>query len=64
MRAPALLLAADRDLSTPLEWAREQAARMPAAHLVVVPGAGHSTLSRDRSGRAGAALQRFLAGLR
>jgi pimeloyl-ACP methyl ester carboxylesterase len=43
---PVLLLSGDRDLSTPLEWARAEAARAPRGHLVVVPGAGHSTQSR------------------
>jgi pimeloyl-ACP methyl ester carboxylesterase len=56
--APALLLNGTRDLSTPLEWARAQARRMTAAKLVVLPGAGHSTLGRDE--RARAATRRFL----
>src|SRR3954447_24351 len=45
--APALLLAGDRDLSTPLEWARLQARAMADARLVVVPGAGHSIIGRE-----------------
>jgi pimeloyl-ACP methyl ester carboxylesterase len=61
---PALLLAGDRDLSTPLEWARAQAARMPRGELVVVPGAGHSILSRAVDPRGRTALRRFLRGLR
>jgi pimeloyl-ACP methyl ester carboxylesterase len=60
---PALLLAGDRDLSTPLEWARAQAARMPHARLVVVPGAGHSVLSREPRTAGRDALRRFLADL-
>jgi pimeloyl-ACP methyl ester carboxylesterase len=60
---PALLLNGDRDLSTPLEWARRQARRMPAARLVVVPGAGHSVLSRDRGTRGRAPLAAFLKAL-
>jgi pimeloyl-ACP methyl ester carboxylesterase len=59
--APALLLAGDHDLSTPLEWAREQAARMGHARLVVVRGAGHSVLSRAPGTAARDALRRFLA---
>jgi len=61
--APALLLAGDRDLSTPLEWAQAQAARMPHARLVVVPGAGHSVLSRAQDPRGRRAVATFLAGL-
>lgn len=41
-----LILAGDRDLSTPLIWARAAAAAMPGSRLVVVPGAGHSVQSR------------------
>ena len=59
--APALLLAGDRDLSTPLEWARGQAALMPHARLVAVAGAGHSVLSRERGRTGRDALRDFLA---
>jgi pimeloyl-ACP methyl ester carboxylesterase len=59
--APALLLAGDHDLSTPLEWARAQAARMAHPRLVVVRGAGHSVLSRAPGTTARDALRRFLA---
>jgi pimeloyl-ACP methyl ester carboxylesterase len=41
-----LILAGDRDLSTPLVWATAAAAAMPGSRLVVVPGAGHSVQSR------------------
>jgi pimeloyl-ACP methyl ester carboxylesterase len=44
IRAPTLLLVGDHDLSTPLEWARAQAHRVPGSRLVVVGGAGHSLL--------------------
>jgi pimeloyl-ACP methyl ester carboxylesterase len=40
--APVLLLAGEQDLSTPLEWARREAATAPRGRLMVVPGAGHS----------------------
>ncbi|MGW4779836.1 alpha/beta fold hydrolase [Streptomyces filamentosus] len=40
----------DRDLSTPLRWARDLAAATPRAELVVLPGAGHSTQSRSEGG--------------
>jgi pimeloyl-ACP methyl ester carboxylesterase len=44
--APTLLLAGDRDLSTPLEWAREEAAHAPRGRLIVVRGSGHSVQSQ------------------
>jgi pimeloyl-ACP methyl ester carboxylesterase len=43
---PVLLRAGDRALSTPLEWAREEAARAPRGRLIVVRGAGHSVQSQ------------------
>jgi len=64
IRAPALLLAGDHDLSTPLEWPRAQAARMANARLVIVPGAGHSVLLRARDPRGRSALRTFLRDLR
>ena len=63
IRSPALLLAGDRDLSTPLEWARAQARAMPGARLFVATGAGHSVLSRDPRNRGAAVLNNFLRGL-
>jgi pimeloyl-ACP methyl ester carboxylesterase len=59
---PTLLLAGDRDLSTPLPWAREQAAHTPNGKLVIVPGAGHSVQSRAPGGEGRRAVQRFLLG--
>jgi pimeloyl-ACP methyl ester carboxylesterase len=59
---PTLLLAGDRDLSTPLPWAREQAAHTPQGRLVIVPGAGHSVQSRAPGGAGRRAVQRFLLG--
>lgn len=59
---PTLLLAGDRDLSTPLPWAREQAAHTPNGRLVVVRGAGHSVQSRAPGGEGRRAVQRFLLG--
>ena len=38
---PALVLAGDRDMRTPLEGAAQVAARFPQGHLVVAPGVGH-----------------------
>jgi pimeloyl-ACP methyl ester carboxylesterase len=57
---PTLLLAGDRDLSTPLPWAREQAAHTPNGKLVVVRGSGHSVQSRAPRGEGRRAVQRFL----
>jgi pimeloyl-ACP methyl ester carboxylesterase len=59
---PTLLLAGDRDLSTPLPWAREQAAQTPNGKLVIVAGAGHSVQSRAPGGEGRRAVQRFLLG--
>ncbi|MFF7776121.1 alpha/beta hydrolase [Streptomyces tanashiensis] len=55
---PVLMLAGDRDLSTPVRWARELAAVTPRAELVVLPGVGHSTQSRSDEGAR--AAERFL----
>jgi pimeloyl-ACP methyl ester carboxylesterase len=57
---PTLLLAGDRDLSTPLPWAREQRAHTPNGRLVIVPGAGHSVQSRAPGGEGLRAVERFL----
>ena len=55
---PVLLLAGDRDLSTPLEWATAQAARTPRGQLVVINGMGHSIQGRNATGDA--AVRHFL----
>jgi pimeloyl-ACP methyl ester carboxylesterase len=55
---PVLLLAGNRDLSTPLAWAQEQAARTPRGRLVIVDGGGHSLQRRNDAGAAAAV--RFL----
>lgn len=57
---PVLLLAGDRDLSTPLAWAQEQARETPHGELVVVAGMGHSIQGRNADGDA--AVSRFLLG--
>ena len=57
---PTLLLAGDRDLSTPLEWAREEAAVAPDGRLVVVHGAGHSLQSRAGNNAGRRAVLDFL----
>jgi pimeloyl-ACP methyl ester carboxylesterase len=62
LRVPALLLAGDRDLSTPLEWAREEAAHASAGKLVIVHGAAHSIQSRERGDQGRDAVFDFLLG--
>jgi pimeloyl-ACP methyl ester carboxylesterase len=59
---PTLLLAGGRDLSTPLPWAREQAAHAPGGRLVVVADSGHGVQSRAPGGEGRRAVQRFLLG--
>jgi pimeloyl-ACP methyl ester carboxylesterase len=62
LRVPALLLAGDRDLSTPLEWAREEATHAPLGKLVIVHGASHSIQSRERGDQGRKAVFAFLLG--
>ena len=57
---PTLLVNGDHDLSTPLEWAREELALAPHGTLVVVHGAGHSVQSRAVSDVGRQAVARFL----
>jgi pimeloyl-ACP methyl ester carboxylesterase len=57
---PVLLLAGDRDLSTPAKWARELAASTPRSTLVVVAGMGHGL--QGRNAEADAAVRAFLLG--
>ena len=59
---PTLLLAGDRDLSTPLEWSRLEAEKAPGARLLVVKGAGHDVQLRARSNAGRDALAAFLTG--
>ena len=59
---PTLLLVGDHDLSTPLPWAREQAAHTPNGRLLVVKGSGHSVQSRGRPPEGRRAVRRFLLG--
>jgi pimeloyl-ACP methyl ester carboxylesterase len=57
---PALLLAGDRDLSTPMAWPRAQLARTPRGRLLVARDAGHGVQSRGRDPRVRRAVIRFL----
>ncbi|HET6686399.1 MAG TPA: alpha/beta hydrolase [Jiangellaceae bacterium] len=43
---PVLMVVGDRDLSTPVELARQEEARAPRVELVVIPDAGHSVQTR------------------
>jgi pimeloyl-ACP methyl ester carboxylesterase len=58
--APVLLFGGERDLSTPLAWARAEAAYAPHGRLVIVPGAGHSVQLRARDPNVRQILTRFL----
>ncbi len=57
---PTLLLGGDHDLSTPVEWLRQQASVTPDATVVVVPGAGHSVQGRAAEDQGRRAVARFL----
>jgi pimeloyl-ACP methyl ester carboxylesterase len=59
---PVLIFAGERDLSTPMAWAQQEAARAPDARVVAVPGAGHSVQLRARDPLVRRALAAFLAG--
>jgi pimeloyl-ACP methyl ester carboxylesterase len=59
---PVLLLSGERDLSTPLPWARAEAALAPRGQLLEVPGAGHSLQLRARDPNVRRTVARFLAG--
>jgi pimeloyl-ACP methyl ester carboxylesterase len=62
LQVPALLLAGDRDLSTPLEWARQEAAHAPQGKLVIVHGAAHSIQNREPGDQGRKAVFAFLLG--
>ncbi len=57
---PVLLLSGERDLSTPLAWAREEAAMAPDGQLLEVPAAGHSVQLRARDPDVLRTVERFL----
>ena len=57
-RVPALLLAGEADVRTPVEDARNVAARLGAT-AIIVPHTGHSVLGSDFSGCARAAVAAF-----
>jgi pimeloyl-ACP methyl ester carboxylesterase len=57
--APALVLAGDRDLSTPLPWPHAEMKLLTHGKLVMIHGWGHST---QRNPQAEAAVRAFLLG--
>ncbi len=59
---PTLILSGADDLRTPTANAREVAAELPGAHLLVVPDVGHSVLGDDLSGCSTDALEALFAG--
>jgi pimeloyl-ACP methyl ester carboxylesterase len=61
-RVPVLLLNGDHDLSTPMEWAYEEARHAPDAHVVIVKGASHSIQNRERGHAGRDAVAAFLGG--
>jgi len=56
---PTLILSGEQDLRTPTANAREVAARIPHAQLLLVPYTGHSVLGSDFSGCAESAVETF-----
>lgn len=62
LSVPVLLVNGDRDLSTPLEWAREELRYAPHGTLVVVKGASHSIQNRERGTQGREAVYRILNG--
>lgn len=58
---PTLLLGGDRDLSTPYEWLYMEAKNVPHPQIVIVPGAGHSVLSRASNQAGRNAIYQFLS---
>ena len=58
--APTLVMHGDADLLIPPENARQLAARIPGAELILVPGAGHM-LQADAGDVVRAAVLDFLA---
>jgi pimeloyl-ACP methyl ester carboxylesterase len=59
---PTLLLAGDRDLSTPMAWARQEARLAPRGRLVIVRGSGHGAQLRAQTDAGRAAVASFLHG--
>jgi pimeloyl-ACP methyl ester carboxylesterase len=60
LRCPTLVLCGEADQLTPPDCAREIAALVPGAHLVMVEGAGHM-LTLEQPGRVGCELVQWLS---
>jgi pimeloyl-ACP methyl ester carboxylesterase len=60
---PTLILSGAQDIRTPTSFARQLAARIPGAQLLVVPHTGHSVLGTDFSGCAQEAVRAFFSGV-
>jgi hypothetical protein len=58
---PTLILSGADDLRTPTANAREVAAQIPGAKLLIVPNTGHSVLDSDPTGCSSKALQDLFA---
>ena len=63
IKLPALLICGSEDRLTPLKYSEFMAARLPAAALEVVPGAGHMVML-EQPAVVAAALAAFLAQLK
>ncbi|MEV5570163.1 alpha/beta fold hydrolase [Spirillospora sp. NPDC052269] len=59
---PILIVNGDHDLSTPMEWAKEELANAPQGKLVIVKGASHSIQNRERGTQGRDAVYSFLNG--
>jgi pimeloyl-ACP methyl ester carboxylesterase len=59
---PVLLVNGDHDLSTPMEWAQEEARHAPNGRLVIVKGASHSIQNRELGHAGRDAVTAFLNG--
>jgi pimeloyl-ACP methyl ester carboxylesterase len=57
---PVLLINGDRDLSTPMEWAYQEAAYVPRHRIVIVKGADHSIQMYESEGEGRRAVTDFL----
>ncbi|SDX33417.1 alpha/beta hydrolase fold [Amycolatopsis xylanica] len=58
---PTLLLNGDHDLSTPMEWAFEEAKVAPQGKVVIVKGASHSIQNREQGHAGRDAVAEFLS---
>jgi pimeloyl-ACP methyl ester carboxylesterase len=58
---PVLVLSGGFDMRTPTDGAQSVVAQFPQAHLVVVPGVGHSVVTADPSGCAAFAVRDWIA---